>query len=257
MFDENCFVTLTYDNEHIPSDGGLRRDDLTKFLKRLRKNGGRRFRYYGCGEYGDKSDRPHYHLLLFGYDFADKRHLFQSSPGNVVYESEFLADTWGKGLCSTGSLTFESAAYTARYVMKKWKGKQKSAKYLQWDPETGEVTKDLAVEFSAMSRGSGRNDPDPRFRGGIGKAWIEEFHEDVFPRDFVVHKGRKVEVPKFYSAWMEAHHPDVMADVTRARHVLRRAQEENSTPERLRVREEVTYARLSNLKRGLKNDEDA
>ena len=64
---ENCFITLTYNDEHLPSDLSLQKDDFTKFIKRLRKNTGDKIRYYACGEYGDLYQRPHFHACLFGY----------------------------------------------------------------------------------------------------------------------------------------------------------------------------------------------
>lgn len=259
LYSQNCFITLTYRPDDLPEGGGLVKDDLQRFLKRLRKNSGRRFRYYACGEYGDKTMRPHYHALLFGFDFPDKKPLHHNASGQTVFESPFLEQTWGHGLCSVGAMSFESAAYCARYVMKKNKNingpDSHHPKYLQWDPDTGEVIRDLPVEFSTMSRGSGKDDPDPRFRAGLGRHWLEKFHKDVFPDDFIIHQGRKVGVPQAYTAWMELHHPDVLKDVKRKRVLSIRANAENNTKDRLRVREEVTMARLQLLKRGMTDDE--
>ena len=258
LHDDNSFVTLTYRDEELPAGAGLDLSHLQKFLKRLRKRTGRRFRYYACGEYGENTDRPHYHALLFGLDFPDREIFFRNHQGDAVYTSQLLDDIWQLGHCTIGEVTPQSCGYTARYVMKKWKNindgpENFHPKYLQWDPETGEILKDNRVEFSVMSRGSGHSDPDPRFRGGIGKAWFDKYKADVFPHDYVVRDGKKLPVPARYSAWMEAHDPDVMLDVKRRRNVERKLREEHTTSARLKVREFIHLEKMKLLKRGLQN----
>ena len=71
MHDDNCFITLTYDDNHVPSDMSLVKMDFTNFIKRLRKNTGEKIRYYACGEYGELYQRPHFHACLFGYKPKD------------------------------------------------------------------------------------------------------------------------------------------------------------------------------------------
>ena len=114
---DNCFITLTYSDDCIPPDFGLRKADFQGFMKRLRKKVPN-VRYFHCGEYGDRTSRPHYHACLFGYDFPDKVH-FTTRNGHKVYTSKILNDTWGYGITEIGDLTFDSAAYVARYVVKK------------------------------------------------------------------------------------------------------------------------------------------
>ena len=71
--DVNCFLTLTYDDDHVPAGLSLFYPDFQAFMKRLRARFSNvRVRFYMCGEYGDNFDRPHYHALLFGFDFLDK-----------------------------------------------------------------------------------------------------------------------------------------------------------------------------------------
>ena len=73
LYDNNCFITLTYDSDHVPSDGSLRVEDFQNFMKRLRKSvAPRRVRFFHCGEYGERGDRPHYHAILFNLDFDDR-----------------------------------------------------------------------------------------------------------------------------------------------------------------------------------------
>jgi len=88
LYDNNCFITLTYNPENLPPDCGLIKSDFQKFMKRLRKSyPSNKIRYYQCGEYGDKNNRPHYHALLFGFNFDDWVYLFDSPGGEQIYTS--------------------------------------------------------------------------------------------------------------------------------------------------------------------------
>ena len=192
MYDDNCFITLTYDEEHLPSDGSLNKKHFQDFMKRLRKKfPERRIRYYHCGEYGEKLDRPHYHACLFNFDFRDKE-FFNERDGNTLFSSEILEKVWGRGFCTIGELTFQSAAYCARYVTKKVTGRESQEHYLRCD-EYG-VAFWLEPEYSTMSR-----------RPGIGKFWYEKFKGDVFPSDECPVPGVGVlkKVPRYYLQQLE------------------------------------------------------
>lgn len=101
---DNCFVTLTYDQDHYPSNGSLSVRDYQLWLKRLRKSSGVRFRYFVVGEYGDQTFRPHYHGCLFGIGPLHKR---------------FIESAWGKGFVHVDDFNHVTAQYTAGYVLKK------------------------------------------------------------------------------------------------------------------------------------------
>ena len=124
---ENCFITLTYDEDRVPrlwpdGPGTLLKSDFQKFLKKLRKRVyPEKLRYYMCGEYGEENERPHYHACIFGYDPEDKK-VFAEGTDYNVYTSDFLSDVWGHGFVTVGELTYQSAAYCARYVLKKVTG---------------------------------------------------------------------------------------------------------------------------------------
>ncbi len=119
MHIDNSFITLTYDDDHLPSDGSLRAADLQKFFKRLRKSlSPHKIRFYGCGEYGEQFKRPHYHAIIFGYDFPDKE-FHSKENGNPIFHSPELAKIWPFGFNTVGHVSYESAAYVARYVTKK------------------------------------------------------------------------------------------------------------------------------------------
>jgi len=161
LYDENSFLTLTYSPENLPSNGSLVKRDLQLFFKRLRKSlPEKKIRYFACGEYGDRNGRPHYHVCLFNHNFRD-RYLYTVRDGVALYRSESLERLWPAGFSTIGDVTFESAAYVARYTMKKFKGDEDEKKkhYEICDSETGEIH-DLLPEFAIMSR-----------RPGIGSGW--------------------------------------------------------------------------------------
>lgn len=190
LHESNCFITLTYDDSHLPADCSLNLDHFQRFMKRLRKKYGNGIRFFHCGEYGEKFGRPHYHALIFGFDFPDK--VFWKESNKIpLYRSASLEKLWTYGYSSIGDVTFESAAYVARYIMKKITGPGAWTHYL--DIETGVIKK---PEYTTMSR-----------RPGIAAGWYDKFRSDVYPHDFTVLRGRKVKPPKFYDRLFEAKFP--------------------------------------------------
>lgn len=121
VHDKACFITLTYRDDELPDAGSLCPLHVTNFLKRYRKGlneaGYGPIRYFMVGEYGDESERPHYHAAIFG---ADGSEAYYDSDGRIV---NILDKTWGHGFTQYGTLTFESAAYIAGYVTKKMTSK--------------------------------------------------------------------------------------------------------------------------------------
>ena len=114
LHNQNCFLTLTYDDYHLPPGGSLCKETFVKFMKRLRKRCGIGIRFFQCGEYGEKLKRPHHHVCLFGYDFPDKYVYGKSKSGHFLYRSSLLEELWPFGFCTIGELTKETAGYTAR-----------------------------------------------------------------------------------------------------------------------------------------------
>lgn len=113
----NCFLTLTYDEAHCPNK--LDKKEVSSFLKRLRaRHPGLELKFFSCGEYGSLNGRPHYHLILFGYDFPDKE-LFCHDGVSHIFRSKELESLWTFGISSIGDVTLESCAYVARYSLKK------------------------------------------------------------------------------------------------------------------------------------------
>ncbi len=196
-----------------------------------------------CVQFSPCPGRPHYHALLFGYDFPDKV-LWREVRGNPVYTSELLERIWGQGFCTIGEVTFASAAYVARYILKKHVGKTAPDFYVTTDHLTGEITR-KHPEYTSMS-----------LKPGIAAGWFEKFSDDVFPNDFVVLKGKIFKTPRFYDRELKKMEGGeaVLEQVKAAReeNALRRAYD-NST-KRLVVREEVELSKLKRLSRGLDDE---
>ncbi len=187
MHEASAFVTLTLEDKELNENRELCARDFSGFIKRLRKTQKRKISYFGCGEYGEITQRPHYHAAIFGVDFQDRDVGFDTSrPG--VWRSRTLDDTWGRGRCEGGTLTMASASYVAGYVRKKVKAKD----YERANPLTAEL---LAAEFARMS-----------LNPAIGRRWIEHWWRDVYPRDFVVIDGVEAKPPRYYDKWMDGQH---------------------------------------------------
>lgn len=120
---DNTFCTLTYTDKHLPEDGSLDPLALTLFLKRLRKwydeQYGKKLRYYGVGEYGDQSQRPHYHLALFGFPNCERGRTSPRRNGSCCTYCDAVLKLWGQGLVELAPLEPGSANYVAGYVTKK------------------------------------------------------------------------------------------------------------------------------------------
>jgi len=162
LHDQNCFLTLTFADNPV----SLRKSVFQKFMKRLRKAiDPVKIKYFMCGEYGEQFDRPHFHACIFGWSPPDLE-LLSSKNGILLYKSEFLSKVWGHGFVTVGDVTFESAAYVARYVMKKITGDSAQEHY-EYVDETGEVI-DRLPEYCCMSR-----------RPAIAAEWYDIYLNDL------------------------------------------------------------------------------
>jgi len=234
LHDSAWFLTLTYAPEHLPATGSLDKRHLQLFWKRLRFARQARIRYFACGEYGEQLSRPHYHAIVWGVNFPDMR-TWSRDQDNPLWQSAELEKLWGLGFCSIGRVTFDSAAYVARYSMKKVNGDLAEKHYERIDPSTGEVYQ-LEPEFACMS-----------LRPGVGAEWLERFKADVYPCDFVVLSGgKKVPVPSYYDKKLAEQE---LAGYKEQRKEYARKHRANNTPRRLAVREEVLAAKLNLKKR--------
>lgn len=250
LHEDNEFVTLTYDPDHLPYGGTLLKKDFQDFAKRLRKWHGGKIGYFYCGEYGPLHQRPHYHALLFGVGFPDREHYKDTGAGERLYTSSILQRLWPAGFSTTGDVTFESAAYVARYVVKKIYGQardvpvRRARNALLLKPyerltEDGEIVQ-VEPEYTNMS-----------LKPAIGKSWYQRFASDVYPTDEVVVRGRAMKPPKYYDRLLEMEDP-AAREALRQRRLLESAKREaDQTTRRLRDREQVKLAQTSYLKREL------
>lgn len=244
LHEENCFITLTYDPEHLPKSNSLDKSHFQKFMKRLRKKyTGKSIRFYQCGEYGDLNARPHYHACLFGHDFHDKTHHQTTKNGDKLYTSQLLDKIWGKGFCTIGELNFKTAAYCARYIMKKINGEQADAHYRYVNEKTGEEHQ-IIPEYTTMSR-----------RPGVAANWYKSFKTDVYPSDEVIINGRAMQPPKYYDTLLEQENPFLYDDIKHDR--LQNADKHayDNTPERLHVKHKVKQAQAKLLNRTLEENQ--
>ena len=241
LYDDNCFITLTYNDANLPEDGSLHKDHFQKFMKRLRKKyAPKTIRFYMCGEYGDELGRPHYHALLFNHDFSDKE-LWSVREDVKLYVSEELNKLWPFGYCIIGAVTFESAAYVARYVMKKVTGDMAEDHYSETDPITGEITFKVP-EYNCMSR-----------RPGIAFDWYEKYKGDL-RKDFVTFNGRKVKPPKYYDGLYEREDAEGFSQLKADRALSAYESKKIDHYDRLDVKGVLTEKRLKLLKRTMDND---
>lgn len=175
LYDAACFVTLTYDDKHLPANHSLVKSDLQNFMKRYRNYAGSGVRFFACGEYGERTFRPHYHVLLLNRDFGDRR-FHKMSGENRLYTSNVCDEIWGAGHTLIGDVTFNSAAYVARYCMKKINGPAAEAHYAGREPE-----------FLVMSR-----------RPGIGADYVKRFGQELLDHDKVIVNGVEAALPRYY-----------------------------------------------------------
>lgn len=242
MHDDNCFITLTYDDDHLPWDGSLQKHHFQNFLKRLRwHNRHKSIRYFMCGEYGDggegKPGRPHYHAILFNHDFGDKT-LWAERDGIPTWVSDELSRLWPFGFSTVGRCTWQTAAYVARYTTKKKTGD--AAKTHYWRLLTTDLEIEIEPEYANMS-----------LKPAIGKTWFDTYPGDCYPSDYVTHNGKKFRVPRYYDKLLDQADPGELARLKRIRVEKARERHAENTGKRLRDREKVTLAKLKSLNRQL------
>lgn len=232
---DNSMITLTYDDQHIPTNYSVDKREWQLFMKRLRKSlEPKKIRFFACGEYGDLTLRPHYHSIIFGHAFPDKK-LHAIRRGKRYYKSDALNELWPSGqLNEITDVTYASAAYVARYVMKKINGDTADDHYTRVSPIDGQVYR-VQPEFCLGSR-----------RPGLASKWFEKFEADCFPDDFCVVEGKRHPVPRYYLQKLEEAR---QVKIKRKRKRASFAHRANNTKERLAVREIVQLEKATRLKR--------
>ena len=182
---EAAFISLTYRDEDLPKNGSLVKRDLQNFMKRLRLYAEREYgvtniRFFASGEYGEQNARPHYHVLIFGFDFRDGKFLkWQYRPGigrYKLFRSDFLERCWKLGFSSYGEVTTASAAYVAGYIRKKVNGEASAEHY-----------GDRIPEFSLSSTAP-----------GIGFEWYEQNKHWLW-KEMCVRVGKwSIDPPRYF-----------------------------------------------------------
>ncbi len=192
-----------------------------------------------CGEYGDENLRPHYHACLFNCTFGDLV-VEQSGQGITTYSSPTLQKLWPYGFCTIGELNFDTAAYTAGYILKKVTGKKADDEYLRSDEDGAAFW--VTPPYVTMS-----------LKPGIGKTFYEKYKKDFFPSDEspVPGKGIIKKVPRYYEKILEQSDPNLHAMVKELRQEFIKAHGSDFTPERLKQKYECQKARQSRKQRTL------
>ena len=212
--EEVWFITLTYDDEHVPGmivkTGEVMRkvqytwkqgekrpssvqillyEDIQKFLKRLRKAYKRKLRYFVAGEYGEQTARPHYHMILYGWKPTDLENLYKIHH-NGYYTSKWMADLWGMGQIQIAQAVPETYRYVAGYVTKKMyeiDGKKANAYY-----ELGQTK-----PFACMS-----------LKPGLGDRYYQEHKKEIWKQGYIqCTNGKRAQIPRYYEKQMEAENP--------------------------------------------------
>lgn len=228
--ENNQFITLTYDPEHLPTkqmvdtetgevfeEETLVPDHVSEFMKKLRRYyeyhygyGADKIKFYACGEYGDKKGRPHYHLIIYDLPIFDKRFSHRNKKGTPVYTSDTITKIWGKGRTAVDDVTYESCAYVARYIMKKIKGKE-AVEELE---ASGKVNC-----FTRMSR-----------KPGIGRNYYDENADKIYECDEIWLKNKygplKLKPPKYYDKLFDIDNPEKMEEIKDKRRKIAEMSEE-------------------------------
>lgn len=220
---DNYFLTLTYNNDHLPTRigadaetgeikfvGTLVPKHLQDFLKRLRIYYKRHFsidkiRFFACGEYGDLKQRPHYHLIVYGLPIPDLEYFCTNKKSHeICYRSPLLEKLWSFGIVGVGHVSWEACAYVARYVVKKRKG-----------PGSAEYYKALNIEpeFVRMSR-----------RPGIALDYYEKNKYKIYETDEIIVSRKngpeKVKPSRYYDSKFDIDEPDLLEAIKLKRQTL-------------------------------------
>lgn len=243
----SAMLTLTYDDEHLPHGYSLSLDDYQKFMKKLRRHHGTGLRFFGCGEYGDKTSRPHYHIITFNYRPTDTK-LYKRKLDYNLYTSEALSEMWGNGNVIIGDVSFDSCAYVARYCLKKITGPQAPDHYAITLRDGSRF--DRRPEFVTMSR-----------RPGLAFNYYQQYKTEILAHDSIIMNGHEVKPPRYYDKLTENSDANmrhklqmsIMEKIKKARRApaLTAAAKADNTSRRRRAKELVRLAKLKQKARTL------
>lgn len=193
-WDSSLFITLTYSDEHLPPDNSLHKEEFQKFIKKVKKylgsNKQNPVRQSYCGEYGSKTNRPHYHLILYNADFVDKTPHRTTDQGHPVFTSKTLTRLWGKGNVEFGYASAATVAYLYKYILKKKTRKEKKQPLVI---ERNGITYEVAHEFIESSRNP-----------GIGAHLRDSVS---IKKGYLAVNGVRTKLPKYYSEHLKKTDP--------------------------------------------------
>lgn len=214
---ETCwFITLTYNDENIPlkevenTKTGekkigqtLSKEDLQKFNKRLRRHYSYHYeheniRFFAAGEYGETGGRPHYHICYFNLPiYTELIEVKKNELGQTIWTNKEIEKIWGKGFISIARQSWETAAYTARYILKKQKGEDAKWYY---------TSQAKIPEFTLMSRNP-----------GIAKEYYEKYKNKIYEYDKITYqKGKKIKEakpPRYFDKLYDIEEHDMMEEI--------------------------------------------
>lgn len=230
LHENNYFITLTFDDAHLPADKKQARREIQLFFKRLRNEVGS-FRYFGCCEKGKQgSQRFHYHIIFFGLFLNDlKANNFHQ------LKSSTLDKVWSLGLYDIGEMTYASANYVAQYAVKKVFGSSDD-------------------EFIFMSN-----------RPGIGADWLQRNKDKCFQYDQVFGSFgsmNSAKMPRYFDKLLEAIDPEAFEDLKDRRGESSSLMENyemnlhslTEVEKLLDYKQDIVLADFINRKRGIRKD---
>lgn len=191
---ESYFLTLTYDDEHLPRNNTLVKKDLQNFIKRYRRNleyhHDKKIRYFAAGEYGSRKGRAHYHLIIFGHKPDDLEFLKQTNKDEAIFTSNYISKLWKKGFISIGvNMTVDSLKYAAKYL-----GKMNDHNPITQIPPFNcqSTAPGIGAKYIATYKlNTGR------------KLIIEKLNTDHYETDGIYLSGKKYQPPKYFDKLAE------------------------------------------------------
>lgn len=235
---DSLFLTLTYNDENLPSDFSVNKNHLQNFLKKLRHwriktDHIGNFRYLSQNEYGGKFSRPHVHIAGFNLTIPDLRSV-QSKGAYQAFDSEIINQLWGKGDVHIIRLCFENCLYIANHhIDEKVDNKGKVHETPIIHPVTKRLIKTRKPEFSTRSS-----------RPGIGKDFFKKYFSDIYPGDFMINKGQEMPVPKYFDALLKKHDLQLFEEIKKKRS----DKVEKKTPQQNRYQAKFNKAKLKSKK---------
>jgi len=205
---DGCFITLTYEDKHLPEGSTLVKSDLQKFLKRLRKYlEPLKIKYYGCGEYGDATKRPHYHIIIIGWK-PDSEQNYR--PNRKTVASKEIEKLWSFGNNVIGSADREAIQYTVGYIRKKLLGNS-AYEYGGLTPPFALQSQKLGLEYCMSHKESILSDKGITRNGkpvGVPRYYRKKLIDKDTVEEYYYHRRAKVKRQEIIDQYMKKEYED-------------------------------------------------